>query len=120
MRPIGCQLYPIIILLHFFPLVAWIEARNMTVLETVGQVDMEFMIIRGSKFRAFAVTKNVSAIEGIVRFRFIRGIFDFRTCTPCLKMINSPKLESVLECDDIVQFSINFQNIILQLDIITQ
>ncbi len=46
---------------------AWIEARNMTVLETVGQVDMEFMITRGDRSvltRAFAVTRSVSATEG--------------------------------------------------------
>ncbi len=46
---------------------AWVEAQDMTVLETVGQVDMEFMITRGDRStvtRAFAVTRNLSATEG--------------------------------------------------------
>ncbi len=46
---------------------AWIEARNMTVLETVGRVNMDFMITRGDRSvitRAFAVTRSVSATEG--------------------------------------------------------
>ncbi|XP_064397880.1 uncharacterized protein LOC135344578 [Halichondria panicea] len=46
---------------------AWIEAQDMNVLETVGQVDMEFLITRGDRStvtRAFAVTRNLSATEG--------------------------------------------------------
>ncbi len=45
----------------------------MTVMETVGTVDMEFMITGGYNFertRALAVTKDLSAMAGIVRFFF--------------------------------------------------
>ncbi|XP_064385961.1 uncharacterized protein LOC135334617 isoform X2 [Halichondria panicea] len=52
MRPIG---------------LAWIEAQDIVVVETVGRVDMEFMITRGDRSvitRAFVVTKSLSATEG--------------------------------------------------------
>ncbi len=48
-------------------LVARIEAEDIIVLETVGLVDMEFMITRGDRSvitRAFAVTRSLSATEG--------------------------------------------------------
>ncbi len=53
--------------LHFFPPVAWIEAQDMIVMETVGRVNMDFMIRRGDRSvmtRAFAVTTQSTALEG--------------------------------------------------------
>ena len=50
---------------------AWIEAQNKTVMENVGLVDMGFMITGGYnsvRTRAFAVTSDLSATEGIGRF----------------------------------------------------
>ncbi len=47
--------------------VARIEARNMIVMETVGLVDIEFMITRGDRSvitRAFVSTRSLSATEG--------------------------------------------------------
>ena len=47
---------------------ARIESQDMTVVETVGQVDMKFMITGGddlARSRAFAVTRNLSAMAGI-------------------------------------------------------
>ncbi|XP_064386944.1 uncharacterized protein LOC135335380 isoform X3 [Halichondria panicea] len=52
MRPIG---------------LAWIQAQDLVVMETMGLVVMEFMITKGDRSvitRAFAVTRNVSATEG--------------------------------------------------------
>ena len=46
---------------------AWIEAQDIVVMETVGLVDMEFMITRGDRSiitRAFVVTRSLSATEG--------------------------------------------------------
>ena len=46
---------------------AWIQAQDIVVVETVGLVDMEFMITRGDRSvitRAFAVTRSLSATEG--------------------------------------------------------
>ncbi len=47
---------------------AWVEARaDIVVLETVGLVDMEFVIRRGDRSRitrAFAATRSMSATEG--------------------------------------------------------
>ncbi len=69
MRPIGCKFYTINVycnLLHFFPPVAWIEAQDIVVMETVGLVDMEFMITRGDRSiitRAFVVTRSLSAFN---------------------------------------------------------
>ncbi len=57
---------------------AWVEAQDMTVLETVGQVDMEFMITRGDRStstRAFTVTRNLSATEGMYS---LRSTFTYR------------------------------------------
>ncbi len=46
---------------------AWIQAQDLVVMETMGLVVMEFMITKGDRSvitRAFAVTRNVSATEG--------------------------------------------------------
>ncbi len=51
---------------------ARIESQDMTVVETVGQVDMKFMITGGddlARSRAFAVTRNLSAMAGIFIIR---------------------------------------------------
>ncbi len=48
-------------------LVAWIEAQDMIVMETVGLVNMGFRVTNGDtslRTRAFVVTRNITAIEG--------------------------------------------------------
>ncbi len=49
-----------------FP-VAWIVAEDVIVSESVGAVELEFMITRGDnsvRTRAFAVTVSSTALEG--------------------------------------------------------
>ncbi len=48
---------------------AWIQAQDIVVMETVGLVDMQFMITRGDRSiitKAFAVIRSLSATEGII------------------------------------------------------
>ncbi len=55
---------------------ARIEAKDIIVMETVGQVDMEFMTTGGynlERTRAIVVTRDLSAMAGIVRFTFPGG-----------------------------------------------
>ena len=73
-------------LLHFFSPVARIEAQNKTVMENVGLVDMGFMITGGYnsvRTRAFAVTSDLSATEGIDRFFYSCTCWRYFSQRPC-------------------------------------
>ncbi len=78
MRPIGWKLLNVSYYYFYSPFfvqsVAWIEARKMTVLETVaGQADMDNKRSNLVWTRAFAaVIKHVYAIEVIVRFFILK------------------------------------------------
>ncbi len=56
---------------------AWIQAQDIVVMETVGLVDMQFMITRGDRSiitRASAVIRSLSATEGKISVYFYANI----------------------------------------------
>ena len=57
-------------------LVPWIEARDVVVKESVGVVDLEFLITRGDnsdRTRAFAATISSTAVAGMCMYVCFRA-----------------------------------------------
>ncbi len=89
-------MYPLLVLIsQFFPPVAWIHAQDIVVMETVGLVDMQFMITRGDRSiitRAFAVIRSLSATEGIVSVYFYASTYH------CFCIVSVLSVSEVFKC----------------------